>query len=150
MAVQASLDNTNVPLILSGDTFVKQDTIIQIGARAVPLLYGTVMARIAASGKWTPFINVAGVDGSAIPRGIYLGNDIPAATLVAGDVDNASILVGGNCTVNESLVVFDANTLTADSVIGTGTIHAATSRDVIAAVSGIFFEGTVNISEHEN
>ncbi len=149
MAVQNSVDNTNVPLILSGDSFVMYENIESLQGRTTPLLYGTVMAK-KATGNWTPFINVAGVDGSAIPRGIYIGNDIPGATLAADNKDGCAILVGGCCTVNESLVVFDDNTLNADSIIGVGTIHAATARDVLAAQTGIFMEGTVNISEFEN
>ncbi|MEN6566786.1 MAG: hypothetical protein ABFC57_10835 [Veillonellales bacterium] len=149
MAVQNSVDNTNVPLILSGDSLIRYENIEQLIGRTTPILYGTVMAKKAA-GNWTPFNNVAGVDGSAIPRGIYLGNDITAAAIAADNKDGCAILVGGCCTVNESLVVFDDGTLNADSIIGVGTIHAATARDVIAEVSGIFFEGTVNISEHEN
>jgi len=149
MAVQGRADLTTEPLILTENSLVKSETIIQIGARAVPLLQNTVMAKIAASGLWTPFINVAGVDGSAIPRGIYLGEDIPAADLVAGNVTDVPILVG-NAVVNEDKVVFDAGTLNAESVIGAATIHAAMARDVIAEVSNIYFEITEAISEHEN
>lgn len=149
MAVENRQDNTTVPLILSENSLFKNETIITDAQRTTPLLYGTVMAKIAASGLWTPFINVAGVDGSAIPRGIYIGDDIAAADLVAGNISDVPMLVG-NATVNESLVVFDDGTLNAESVIGAATIHAAMARDVIAAVSNIYFELTENISEHEN
>lgn len=149
MAVQSRLDNTTEPLILSKDSLVRDETIAQDGARTTPLLFGTVMAKIAATGFWTPFISAAGVDGSAIPRGIYMGDELAAADLVAGDVESAPILVG-NATVNEALVVFDDGTLNAESVIGAATIHSGMARDYIAAVSNIFFELTVPISEHEN
>jgi hypothetical protein len=149
MAVSSRQDNTTEPLILTENSLVKNETIATNAGRTTPLLYGTVMAKLSANGQWTPFISVAGVDGSAIPRGIYLGDDIAAADIAAGIVEDCPILMG-NATVNESLVVFDDGTLAAGSVIGAATIHAAMARDVIAAVSNIYFELTVNISEHEN
>ena len=149
MAVTHRQDNTTVPLILSENSLVKNETIIANAGRTTPLLYGTVMCKIAASGLWTPFVNAALTTGASIPRGIYLGDDIPAADLVAGNIADIPMLVG-NATVNESLVVFDDGTLNAESVIGAASIHAAMARDVIAAVSNIYFELTENISEHEN
>ncbi len=149
MAVQGRLDNTTEPLILSENSLVKNGTIAQDAQRATDLLKNTVMAQIAATGFWTPFNSVVGVDGSAIPRGIYLGEDIAAADIVAGDIEDCEILVG-NATVNESLVVFDDDTLNRDSVIGAATIHAMTAEAALAAHANIYLEETVAISQHEN
>jgi hypothetical protein len=148
MAVQNRQDNQTTPLILSENSVYRSVTIHQDGARVTPLLYGTVMAEIAATRQWVPWNSVAGVDGSAVPRGIYLGSDIPAADLVDGDIEGKPVLVG-NATVNESLVVFDDDTLDADTVINAGTIEARTARAALAAAS-LYLEGTIGISEFEN
>lgn len=149
MAVQNRADLTTEPLILSDESDVRNETIVQIEQRATDLLYGTVMAQIAATGLWTPFISVAGTDGSGVPRGIYLGDDIVAADLVAGNVVDVPILVG-NARVNESLVVFDDDTLDADTVVAPATVEARTARAALAAAANIRLELTVSISEHEN
>jgi hypothetical protein len=148
MPVQSRADNTNEPLILSENSLYRLGDIAQDAQRTTDLLYGTVMAQIAATELWTPWVNVAGVDGSAVPRGIYLGDTIPAADLVAGGIESVPILVG-NATVNEELVVFDDDTLAADSVIGAGTIWAVTGRQALA-LQNIYFEDCVDISEFEN
>lgn len=149
MAVQARQDNSTRPLILSDESDVRNETIIQNAQRTTDLLHGTVMAQIAASGLWTPFIAVAGVDGSGVPRGIYLGDDIIAADLVAGNVTDVPILVG-NARVAEELVVWDDDTLSADTVVAPATVEARTARAALAAAANIRLELTVAISEHEN
>ena len=149
MAVQNRGDLTTEQLILSGESLVMNADIAQDARRATVLLTNTVMAKIAATGLWTPWVNVAGVDGSAIPRGIYVGDDIAAADLVDGNIADAPIIMA-DCIVNENLVVCDDDTLTLDSVIGAGTIHAATGRDVLEDVSGIITEECVSISHVEN
>jgi len=149
MAVQNRGDLTTEQLILSGESLVMNADIAQDAQRATVLLTNTVMAKIAATGLWTPWVNVAGVDGSAIPRGIYVGDDIAAADLVDGNIEDAPIIMA-DCIVNENLVVCDDDTLTLDSVIGAGTIYAAIGRDVLEDVSGIITEECVSISHVEN
>ena len=149
MAVQNRGDLTTEQLILGGESLVMNADIAQDAQRATVLLTNTVMAKIAATGLWTPWVNVAGVDGSAIPRGIYVGDDIAAADLVDGNIEDAPIIMA-DCIVNENLVVCDDDTLTLDSVIGAGTIYAAIGRDVLEDVSGIITEECVSISHVEN
>ena len=149
MAVQNRGDLTTEQLILSGESLVMNADIAQDAQRATALLTNTVMAKIAATGLWKPWVNVAGVDGSAIPRGIYVGDDIAAADLVDGNIADAPIIMA-DCIVNENLVVCDDDTLTLDSVIGAGTIYAAIGRDVLEDVSGIITEACVSISHVEN
>lgn len=149
MAVQNRSDLTTEPFILSDESDVVNGDIAQDAQRATDLLRNTVMAKVAASGLWTPWNSVVGTDGSAVPRGIYRGDDIAAADLVAGNVEDVPILVG-NARVNESLVVFDDDTLNAESVIGAATIGAITGRDALEAEANIRLELTVSISEHEN
>jgi hypothetical protein len=149
MAVQARLDNTTEPLILSDSSDVENGDIAQNGGRTTPLLYGTVMARIAASRYWTPWVNVAATTGAGVPRGIYLGDDIAAADMVARNVTDVPILVG-DARVNEELVVFDDDILTANSIIAAASIWEITGRDALKAQANIRLQLGVAISEHEN
>jgi hypothetical protein len=149
MAVQNRADQTTEQLILSGESLTKNVTIVQNAQRATPLLANTVMAYIAATGFWTPWISVAGVDGSAVPRGIYQGDDIVAADLVDGDIVDVPMLVG-DAIVNENLVICDDDTLTLESVIGAGTIQAVTGRQALEDTAGIIVEECISISHVEN
>ena len=149
MAVQTRSDNTTEPLILSDDSLVSNGVITQEPARTTDLLQNTVMAKIAATGYWVPFNALVGTDGSGVPRGIYLGDDIAAADLVAGDIDDCAILVG-NATVNGDLVVWDDDTLRATSIVALATVEARTAADALIESAGIFLEDTVAISEYEN
>ena len=149
MAMQAERDNTNVAFILEGRSYVSEAaTLLQDAGRATPLVYGTLMAKVAASQKWVPFTDETAVDGSAIPLGIYLGADIPAAALVAGDVVNSPILEGGACTIDvEQLTIENSKTLA--TVITVGTTDLRTVRDHLMD-KGIFTESTTDITSFEN
>lgn len=117
MSVQNRTDFTNYPLFISGDTLCKDnETILQNGARATVLKSRTVMAQVAATGKWVPLTDVAAVDGTNTARGIYIGSDIAAASLVAGDVKGAIVVFGYNgCVADSSQLVLE-NSLTIASV----------------------------------
>ncbi len=145
MAVQTKLDNTVVPFVLTGlAVSLENAVIIQDAGRVDPLLFGTVMAKIASSGKWTPFVNEAATDGTAIPQAIYIGPDITAAKLVAGDIADSKMLVGTNVIVAQDQIVIE-NSKTLDTVITVGTTDLRTVRDRLAA-RGIFVEETIAIS----
>lgn len=119
MAVQGRTDFKNFALVLSGETFVRDsETLLTNGARATVLKYGTLMAQVASTKKWVPLTDVAAAaTGENTARGIYVGDDIAAATLVAGDVTNCPIIVaGGPATVDSSLLVLE-NSLTINSVV---------------------------------
>lgn len=149
MAVQSSLDVSNIPFILSGVGLARDDQVILTDAgRAIPLAPFTVMAKVAATGKWVPFTNEAATDGTAIPQGIYIGDEIAAADIVAGDVSDAFILVGKDVTVDVNQLVIE-NSKTLDTVITVGTTDLRTVRDHLAN-RGIFTEETVDISGFEN
>lgn len=149
MSVQAYREQTNVGFIKNENSLVKTETIQQDESRTTNLLPYTVMAYVAAAKKWVPFNSVSGTDGSAMPRGIYLGDTILAATLVAGDVEDMPILVG-DAIVDQNLVVYDDDTLTEDSVIGSGTIHAVRAVDALAANANIYMQDTIDITAVEN
>jgi hypothetical protein len=149
MAVQNRADQSNTPLILSDDSDVMNGSIAQDRQRIEDLLYGTVMAQISATGIWTPFVAVVGTDGSGVPRGIYLGDDITAADLVADDIVDVPILVG-NARVNEQLVIWDQDILDADTVVAPATVEARTARKALADAANIRLEETVDSTAHEN
>jgi hypothetical protein len=149
MTVQNRQDNTTEPLILSDDSLVRNGTIAQDEERTTDMLSRTVVAKNATTGAWVPFNDLTQTNGESVPRGIYLGDDITAADLVAGDIEDVPILVG-NATVNEELVVFDDDTLDADSIVNPTNIEARTAREALYESAGIFFEETISISEFEN
>lgn len=149
MAVQGRADLSNTPLVLSDSSDVENGTIAQDEARTTDLLPNTVMAQIAATGFWTPFNAVIGDDGSAVPRGIYMGTTIDAADLVDGDIEDNPILVG-NARVNEEVVVWDDDTLSADTVVAPGTVEARTARRALEESVNIRLEATVQTTDFEN
>jgi len=158
MAVQGRTDFTNFPFFTGGSTIIKDaETILTDGARAAALKFGTVMAQVAASRKWVPLTDVAALDGSNAARGIYIGEDIAAATIVAGDVANCPIVVGGydGCSVDSSLLVLE-NSLTINSVCSddpagadNGAVNVRRIEDDLARI-GIFVEATTDINKLEN
>lgn len=149
MAYQGRDDLSITPLVLSDNSDVEMGDIVQNEERTTDLLFGTVMAKIAASGAWTPFISVAGVDGSGVPRGIYFGDDIDAADLAEADIEDVPILVG-NARVNEDLVIWDDDTLSADTVVAPGTVEARSARRALQETVNIRLEATVDSTAHEN
>ena len=153
MAVQARLDNTTEPLILSENSLVKNGTLMDLNAQRLgPILRGTILAKVVGGDElWTPWVAVNGVDGSAVPRGIYLGDDISLAELsdAEGMIEDVPILVG-NATVNESLIVCDQGILNFESIIGAATIWAVSGRLALKSAANIYLEETVAISNHEN
>ncbi len=152
MAVQTKLNNTSMPFILEGQSFVKTGTIVKDAARTTVLKQFTVLAKVASSRKYTPYVSATQTTGASMPLAIYLGPDIAAADLVADDVDDLDILVGGGCTVDENQVVFDDDTLSADTVVNAAAANpymVMTARDCLA-MFGIFMQDTTDISEFEN
>jgi hypothetical protein len=157
MSSQNSGVNSSRPLVLSsGGKYLEAETIITEATRTVPLSQYTLMGKIAASSKWTPITNttLTNTDGSQVPQGIYMGDDIPAATLAAGDVANVPILVA-DALVDASLVVFGKGptgalaTISAASVITMATGLPKRIDDALAE-RNIFFDQTVAIDGSEN
>jgi len=147
MSVQNSASNSNKPFFISGDPVSVDNAVIkQDAARSESLLFGTIMAKISATGKWVPWTDSEAEDGSALPAGIYLGETILAATLVAGDVSSNPILVGASVTVDQEQCVVDSEsdlTLLDDVVLSSvNSPVRKTARDWLA-VAGIYLEATV-------
>ena len=158
MAVQGRSDLTSVPFFLSGNTIVRDnETILTNGARSTPLKQYTLMAQVASSRKWVPLTSLTALDGSNTARGIYVGDDIPAATIVAGDVANCPIVVAGSAATFDSSQLVIENSLALTSVASetaTGTdangpVHTRLVQDDLAHI-GLFAESTVDIDYFEN
>ena len=119
---------------LRGDYDVKDDlTILTDGGRAIPLAKYTLMAQIVATLKLVPMTSLVLTTGASVPFGIFLGEDIPAADLVAGDVTDQQIAVLGEpADFDIDKLVFDQGTLDIDDIIDTGTIQATTIRSKLS------------------
>ncbi len=149
MTVQVSTNNSSVPFVRAGDSLYRDsETLLQDAGRTTPLVCGTLMAKVAASQKWVPFTDETATDGTAIPQGIYIGPDITAAAIVAGDVVDLPILVGATVIIDEDQLVIE-NSKTVNTVITVGTTDLRTVMDRLAA-RGIFLQATVDITEFEN
>lgn len=99
----------------------------------------------AGSGKYVP-LKVNGKDGAQRVAGIYIGEEIAAADLVAGDVANAPILyAGGVCTIDGAKIVSDGDYA---SALATVLPSGRTAREELALL-GIFDVTTVSLSEAE-
>lgn len=73
---------------------------------------------IAANGKLVPF-DATAADGTNIPEGIFMGEDITAAALVAGDVVDNPVVFSG-MKFDEDKLVFDNGADTIDTLLSTG------------------------------
>lgn len=98
---------------------------------------------VTAVDKWVPF-DPAGAPGYRTPKGIFMGDEIAAADLVAADVANQPILIGGaGCVIDGSQLVFDASV--SSLAVSLETISVGKSvRDHLYNI-GIFPEDTIDI-----
>jgi hypothetical protein len=145
MAVQVQTDNTLDVLYRGEIVAIKQNqTLLQDAGRSGDLLHGTLLSLISASQKWVPFTDAAAVDGSAIPQGFYVGEDIAEADIIAGDVENIQILIGGVVFVDQNLITIE-NSLTLATIIQVGTTDERTVAQRLES-QGLYMQDTVEIS----
>lgn len=151
MAVQTRLNNDTVPFILGGQSLVKKGIIAQNVGRTTVLKKYTVMAQLVSGGKYTPFVALNATTGASVPTAIYMGDDIAAADLVAGDIENVDLLVGGGCLVDKNQVVYDDGTLNnASVVIAIASAFWTMTAEKCLGLFGIYQQDTIDISEIEN
>ncbi len=150
MGVQARNDLTNKPLILDSGLALSNDSAVlfQDAGRGAPLLFGTLLAKIAATGKYVPFTSEVAVDGTAHPSAVYTGADVPAADLVAGDVEDSIVLLGGTVVIDKNRLHIE-NAKTLATVIGAGTLAAKTVEDALND-RGIFLGESEDTTSFEN
>lgn len=133
MPVQGRLNINTTGFVIYEYPASREDdaVILQDAGRVAVLAQFTLMGKIAATGKWAPFDDPTVVTGVAEHFGIYMGDDIAAADLVAGDVIDVPIVYGG-MKFDEDKLVFDDGVDTLDTVIGAASIAARTVRDALA------------------
>jgi len=159
MPNQFELDQDTRPIVKGGAPLYKDtQTILQIAGRTVALVRGTIMAQVASSKKWVPWLNanLAGTTGTQTPKGILMNDDsVTAAALAAGDVTGAVILVGGSgVLLDSSLVVYDGGDdgaqtkCTADSVPTVPTNQALRGEDLLNRI-GLFLDLTTPLEKAE-
>jgi len=150
MAVQSRLDQINKSIILDSSLSSSTDDAVlaQDAGRSVPLVLGTVLSRILATGKYVPFTDETATDGTAQPSAVYLGADIPAADLVAGDVEDSIVVLGGSIILDKQRVVIE-NSKLLTTVIAATTVNARTVEDSLN-MRGIFLGDSDDSTSFEN
>lgn len=149
MAVQAQTNITTVPFIRDGVAYSKSNEVLKqnVGQLADIVAY-TLMAQDPATLKWTPFVNEAATDGTQWPRGIIM-QTYAAADIVAGDIPDVPIIVGGKGLVIDEgqLVIENAKTLA--TVINVPANTNKTVETVLREI-GIFVQITQDIDAYQN
>lgn len=107
--------------------------------RTTPLLTNTVLARVVATGKFVPWTSLTAVDGSAIPCAVYVGSDISAAAIVAGDVTGLQVLVGF-AEVEEAKLVLENTRALADVIASSDATNVYSK---LRARDYLYFKGII-------
>ena len=137
MAVQTTGSVTNLPFWRAGELYASDsETFLQDAGRSADLLIGTVVSQDPATRKWVPYTDITATDGTEIPSGIIL-ETIPTASLVAGDVADVHVLVGGqgvivrkgDLSTEGGLILENSVVLTAEIVSQNKTVERAL-RDI--------------------
>ncbi len=149
MSVQVSKNSSNRPAILDQSLAVSRDNaiLLQDAGRAAPLVQYTLLAKVPASGKYVPFSDETAIDGTAFPDAIYLGPEVLAADLVAGDVEDVIILEGGDCVFDKEQLIIENGKLLS-TIIGAG-INQKTVERVLKEI-GIFMGASDETTSFEN
>jgi hypothetical protein len=153
MAVQGRSNIDTRPFITYTLNAVRKDQEILLtdAGRTTPLASRTLMAKVAASGKWVPFTDETATDGTGIPQGIYdpegVRGDIAAADIAAGDVADVPIVIYGAIFDKDRLVIENSKTL--GTVIGATTVQARTVSDVLRE-RALIAEDQISVSLYEN
>lgn len=154
MGVQGRLNNDNTPFILRGTGFTKNnETLLTDGGRVGDLVQYTLLARLVATGKWVPFTSEVVVEtGASVPQGIYVGDDIAEADIQAGDVEQLSVLVGGNLTYDDTKLVIENGKLLTTPIKATTAVDNVIVQTVedFLEDKGMFADSVVDIASFEN
>lgn len=124
--------------LVAGMTFIITDG-------ATDFIVGDKFAlTVSAVNKYLP-LDLTEVNGVEIPKAIFMGDAIATADIVAGDVEDQLIMIGGSLVfVDENQIVLE-NSLTLDTVLTSGD----TIREALLKI-GIIAEDTEDISGYEN
>jgi hypothetical protein len=148
--VQARVDIDTTDFVIGENPqALREDaaTILTDALRVAVLAQYTLMGKLVATNKWTPFTDETETTGEASYFGIYMGPDIAAADLVAGDVVDVPIIYSGLKFDEAKLVIENSKDL--DTVIETGTIAARTVRSALA-VQDLIAQPVDTFTNYEN
>jgi hypothetical protein len=150
MAVQTRLDIDLTPFILGGQADQEYNAVLlqDAGRGSAVLAFGTLLAKIAATGKYVPFTDETATDGTANPSAIYIGPEIPGADIVAGDIENLHILIGSACYVDQNKIVIE-NSKLLTTIIGVTSVNSRTVKDQLR-LQGILPVDSVDTTSFEN
>lgn len=86
----------------------------------------------------------------SVPAGIYIGEEVTAAALVAGDVANKPIVVLGSdgLTIDKNQLVLENSLALTDVITARGILK--TIEDYLADALGIITKDSVDMDEYEN
>jgi hypothetical protein len=116
MAVQQQTDLSTHPLIVDGTPKTQRMTVSQDAGRgSADMVRGTVMAYNPTTAEWEPWTDETATDGTAHPKGILL-DLLAAADIVAGDIDDVSIITAGPVVLDEDQITFE-NSLTKNTIV---------------------------------
>ena len=146
MTAQTRIDIERKPFVLKGNAYSKELTLAQNGSRAVDLETNTLLAMVSATQKLVPLTDVTVATGDASPFGVYVGETIAFADIVAGDI-TIPVLVGEAQISGTDLVI--ENALTLDTVITAGSDNLKTIREVLGN-KGIYPVDTAVNGNFEN
>ncbi|KPK96014.1 hypothetical protein AMJ80_02415 [bacterium SM23_31] len=140
MGLQTRLDIDTRPFVLEELPSCKRldnAVLLQDAGRSGDIEPRTLMARIAATGKWVTYTDETATDGTAIPAGIYdpEGNlgAIAEADIQAGDVEDLPILIFGALFDRDLLVIENSKTL--GTIIAATTVNAQTVEEALKKIS---------------
>jgi len=114
MGTQARVDiDTTSFVIGENPQTLRQDAgvILTDAGRVSDLVKYTLMGKIASTGKWVPFTDETSVLGDAEFFGIYMGEDIASADIVAGDIVDVPMVYAGMKFDKDKLVIENSKTL---------------------------------------
>ena len=92
-------------------------TVLSAGTAGTDVTGTSFLNGLTAVGTVTA---ATGEPSVAVPAGIYMGSEITAAALVAGDVDDQALLVGSDKMIDEDKIVLENSLTLASVVVATG------------------------------
>lgn len=109
------MEDSRKPFVLEEGKRYDSEVVSSYAGATVPLQKNTLMARDNTNQEWVPFENPAATDGKGTPAGIFLGEEISAADLIAGSTSGQPILIIGD--FDRSLLSFYNDTASYATVI---------------------------------
>ena len=143
MAVQSVLNINNQSPFLSGSFKSDGGTLAQDATETIPTARMTVLGQVSATLKLIPLV-AAAVDGSQYPFAILNQEAIPAADVVAGDIELLNIVKGGDGKINKTSIVFHNGADTLDTLVSGKTLESYLND------KGLFFKDVTDVTEYEN